>query len=115
MGYKPHAQVAHRTFQRIDEVDGVLTTHKQHGWVHAWTVTNGPNTATPLPVTAKKFVPAWIAVSAMCALVLTMMVAALVVVLDGHPDTLTIAAASFGLLGVWTVLLMLPAIVRSRR
>ena len=113
--YKPHAQVAHRSSRRIDGVDGVPTTHKQHGWVHAWTVTDGPNHPTPHPFTAKKSVPAAVAVPAMCAVVLTAMASSLLVVLEGHPNRAWLVVLAFGVLGIWTLLLLVPAFVRTRR
>ena len=115
MAYKPDARVAYRTLRRIDGVDGVPTTHTQRGWVHAWTVTDGIDAAAPRPFAAKKGVPAWVAVPAMCALVLTVMAWSLVVVLDGHDDAAAIVLGVFGLLAVWTVLLILPALVRAAR
>ena len=115
MAYKPHTRVAGRTFQRIDGVDGVPTTHTQRRWHHAWTVTDGLDTAAPLPLAARATVPAVVAVPAMCVLVLTVMTVALVTILDGHQDTALIVLAVFAGLLAWTGLLMIPALVRSRR
>ena len=111
--YKPHDRVAHRHSRRIDEVDGVPTTHTQHGWHHAWTVTDGPNAAAPRPFVAKKSVPAKVAVPVMCALVLTAMTVALITALDGHPDTTPVILASFAAVAAWTLVLMLPAFTRA--
>ncbi len=107
--YKPHARVASSTFRRIDGVDGVLTTHKRHGWQHAWTVTDGSDAAAPRPFAAKATVPASVAVPVMCVLVLTCAAAALLVVLDGRPDRPQLMTAAVGVLLVWTGLLLAPA------
>ena len=94
MAYKPHARVAHRSSRRIDKVDGVPTTHKQHGWTHAWTVTDDPDSAAPLPVAAKR-ISAAVAVPAMLAVVLIATAAALISVSADHPDQSRIVAMSF--------------------
>ena len=113
--YKPHARVAHRTSRRIDVVDGVPTTHKQHGWVHAWTVTDSPKSAAPLPFAAKAPVPAVVAVPAMCALVLIVMAVALLVVFDGSPNRSRLIVVAFAAVGMWSVLLSIPALRRSQQ
>ncbi|MGH1488548.1 MAG: hypothetical protein ACRBK7_04005 [Acidimicrobiales bacterium] len=113
--HKPHVLVAHHRSRFIDGVDGVPSTHTQHRWTHAWTVTDGPGSAAPLPFEAKKSAPAMVAVSTMCALVLTAMFVALTEILDDRPDATSIVLGSFGLLTAWTALLAVPALVRSRR
>ena len=110
--YKPHARVAGRTSQRIDGVDGVLTTHTQRGWVHGWTVADGPDAAAPFPVGAKG-ISAVVAVSAMCAVVLTATFASLVVVTAGHPDQFRVVLACLGALAGLCLLVATPALIRA--
>ena len=110
--YKPHARVAGRTFRRIDGVDGVPTTHKQHGWVHAWTVTDRHQPAAPFPVAAKE-VPAVVAVPAMCAVVLIATLASLVALTAGQPHQVRIVIASLVLLVGFCLTLAMPALIRK--
>ena len=102
MAHKPHARVAHRTTRRIDEVDGVPNARTEPGTHHAWTVTDGHDAAAPLPFAAKATVPANVAVTAMCVLVLIATTVALVTILDGHEDTALIVLALMGGLLAWT-------------
>ena len=112
--HKPHARVAHPRFRGIHEVDGVPTTHKQHGSVHAWTVTDRPGNAPPLPFAAKPPIPATAAVTLMLTTVLSAFLVALLVILDGHPNRPLIVVLCFAGLTVFMAVLALPALVRSR-
>ena len=110
--YKPHARVAGRTSQRIDGVDGVPTTHTQRGWGHAWTVTDGPDTAAPCPFAASR-ISAAVAVPVMLAVVLIATAAALLSVTAGHPDQPRLVALTFGAIGAGCVLMTMPAAIRA--
>ena len=111
--YKPHDRVAHRHSRRIDEVDGVPTTHTQHGWVHAWTVTDGPNSAAPLPFAARKSVPAVVAVPAMLAVTLIGLVASLAVITNGRADQARLIATGIGALVLFSLAAATPGLIRA--
>ena len=65
---KQGAGVADSKSWLIDKVDGVPSTHRQRGWVHAWTIAEGRMAPQPLPVDAKHISPA-LAVSIMTLVV----------------------------------------------
>ena len=111
--HKPQARVAHSRFRGIHEVDGVPTTHEQHGWVHAWTVTDRPGNAPPFPFAAKPPIPATAAVTVMCTTVLSAFLVALLVILDGHPNRPLIVVLCCAGLAVFMAVLVLPALVEE--
>lgn len=78
--HKPHDLVAQSGSWFIDGVDRVPVTHKQRGWVHAWTSADGRLAAPPLPVDAKP-VPPMLAVSIMTLVLVAVAVTAVATVL----------------------------------
>ncbi len=115
MQHKPHARVAGPSFRRIDEVDGVPTTHTQHGQAHGRMVTDGVAAAEPLPFAAKKSVPAAVAIPVMLAVITAAFGAALVSVTAGLPNRGELLAAAVVALLVACAVMAIPGLVRAGR
>ncbi len=106
-----HTRIAHPRSSVIPEGDGVPSTHTHLGAVPDRTVTTGPHRAAPLPLDAPSPIGAIPAVIAMGAIVLTVAVISILVVLDGHPDRVRIAAGFVGLIAAWCALLASPVVM----
>ncbi len=110
--HKPPTRIADTNPRFIDEVDGVPSTHtpppagpdrKSHQGLPG----TGPHTFTA------KQLPATPAVTAMCAVVLTATVTALLAITAGDPNQARTVALCLAWLTAWITALALPALFRG--
>lgn len=111
--YKPHARVAHHRSRRIDEVDGVPTTHTEPDWHLDWELLEEASSTPPLPFSDNKGVPAVIAVPLMLAVTLSSVVTSLAMLTTGHRLQVWIVAGGTGALGLFGLALAIPALAKT--
>ena len=109
--HKPPTRIAGTNPRFIDEVDGVPSTHtpppaEPDRKLHHGLPGTGPHTFTA------KQLPATAAVTAMCAVVLTATVTALLAITAGDPNQARTVALCLGGLAAWITALALPALFR---